>query len=136
MRNTIEKEEEIAILKLVEEEMGDGVQHPRCPFYPESCEVERHANMQHRWKGVTTASLVAARVVEEAKRPVLPVTHKPTLPTPLPTVEPEVVGNEKVTGTLKLGDTARVKAWREKNRERDNARRREYMAKRRADGKG
>jgi hypothetical protein len=56
----------------------------------------------------------------------------PTIPTVIPTRNAQVVG---IAGTLKLSETERVKAWREKNREKDNARRAEYNRARRARGR-
>lgn len=45
--------------------MGDGTKHPVCPFYPEWCEVERHANVQHMWrKGVSKAEGVAHKLAK------------------------------------------------------------------------
>lgn len=96
--------------------MGDGTQSPKCPFYPESCMVERHPNQQHRWKESVLVKDVARRVVEAGS--VL-----------------KVVTHEPVCVTARVTNAERQARWREAHKAEVKKRNRERMAVRRGEKK-
>ena len=126
--------------------MGDGVQHPRCPFYPESCEVERHAGMAHRWRESAVALDIARRLVaagsvlgakadpptmkvamtRQVGRMTMPVSHKESISHGV---------SHKASDVSHETGVERMKRWRAEHKEEYRAANRKRMARVRAEKK-
>ena len=92
----------------------------KCPFYPDSCTVEFHPNMQHVWKG----SLLYAAMRNDPKG-LIKATEELLRATEA--MKAPAITNVKITN--KKADRAR--AWNKANRETYNARQKKIMSAKR-----
>jgi hypothetical protein len=117
----------------------------KCPFYPDSCTVEFHPNMQHVWRNdlkrysddPDRAALASAfshlyscgrvEAMDELIGALEAEVEKPITNVPLP-LQTNKSNGPKITN--KASDRAR--AWNKANRETYNARQKKIMAGRRA----